>query len=267
MPLQRFDLAAPLTPQEIAHDTVRRLGQMTSCFAAGVLLVQSWQGELILLRSRPVDDLFLQALQRRLLHSYRLCVGPALTVPEIEVSVYGSGVPGPYEAPRSLLTMPLLHCGRVIGVIGIASVFAGVFGGEHLCTMAALATEAAEALARALSAAGWNAPGDNGFGVSSSAAPGATDRDPDSTGASADATSDSPEAIVPSPEGPAPSKEWGTVLSPDPLHDRVSRYLESILDLTRDWQDRGDGELSDLLRQDLEVISQNALRAHELLAH
>ena len=145
---QTLDLSASYNPQEIVESVARHLGQVTFCFAAGALIVHDHRGQMVLFRSRPVDDLFLQALQRRLVLSYQLYVGPALTEPEIQVTIYGDAVSGPYEPPRSLLTMPILCGGRVTGMIAIASVFPDVFNGKDLCVMASLTAQVSEALDR-----------------------------------------------------------------------------------------------------------------------
>ena len=195
---------------------------------------------MVLFRVRPVDDLFVQALQRRLSLSYQLCVGPALVEPEIQVIMHGDSVPGPYEPPKSLLTMPILHDGRVTGMIAIASMFPEVFGSKDLCTMSDLAAQAATALER----------------IRRLAAP---STDP---------------IFHPEPEPPA---EQGPV--PEGIVRRqVGSYVRAIVDLARVWRaDQGgwvhpgggvhpNGELSDILRQDLDAIVQNALRIEKLLA-
>jgi GAF domain-containing protein len=128
---------------ELAERTVRHLGQVTPCFVAGVLVVAEGQGQLVLLCCRPVDELFLRAVQQRLLTSYQLCVGLALAEPSIQVTVLGDSVGGPYEPPRSVLTMPLIARKRIVGIMGIASVFPDVFGSVDLCKMSSIAARAA----------------------------------------------------------------------------------------------------------------------------
>ena len=221
------------TPQQLAEWIVRHLAQATPCFAAGVLLVDDHRGQMLLLRVRPVDDLFVQALQRRLLLSYQLCAGPALAEPEIQVLVHGDSVPGPYEPPRSLLTMPILHDGRVTGMIAIASMFSEVFGSKDLCTLSDLAAQASIALEH----------------IRSLAAP------------SVEQLSQAlqSESEVSSGQHPGPVPE-GIV------RRQVGSYVRAIVDLARVWRADQDGELSDVLRQDLDAIVQNALRIEKLLA-
>ena len=240
--LQMAELEACSTPQQLAERIVRHLAQATPCFAAGVLLVddhRGWvhpcgwvhpSGQMVLFRVRPVDDLFVQALQRRLSLSYQLCVGPALVEPEIQVIMHGDSVPGPYEPPKSLLTMPILHDGRVTGMIAIASMFPEVFGSKDLCTMSDLAAQAATALER----------------IRRLAAP---STDPIFH----------PEPEPPAEQGPGPVPE-GIV------RRQVGSYVRAIVDLARVWRADQDGELSDILRQDLDAIVQNALRIEKLLA-
>jgi GAF domain-containing protein len=124
---------------------------MTPCFAAGVLLAGDQRGQIVLSRSRPVDDLFLQAVQQKLMLSYKLCVGTALIEPEIRVTVHGDSVSGPYEPPRSALTMPILSEGHVIGMIVIASVFPDAFCSGDLCTLSVLSAKISTALSPAVS--------------------------------------------------------------------------------------------------------------------
>lgn len=148
-------------PEEIAEAAARYLGQISSCFAAGMLTVEGHCGHIVLVRSRPVDDLFLQAVQRRLLLSYQLCVGLASAKPKVQVTIRGDPVSGPYEPPRSLLTMPVLCGGHVFGMMVIASVFPDAFSCGDLCAMAAVAAQISKALHPLVSAraAGSTAPG------------------------------------------------------------------------------------------------------------
>ena len=224
------ELEACSTTQQLTEQIARHLAQSTPCFAAGVLLVDDHRGQMALFRVRPVDDLFVQALQRRLSLSYQLCVGPALAEPETRVVVHGDSVSGPYEPPKSLLTMPILHDGRVTGMIAIASVFPEVFGSKDLCIMSDLAAQAAIALERIhhLPAA----PADQSF---------------------------HPEFESPAEQGQSPVPE-GIV------RRQVGSYVRAIVDLARVWRGHQDGELSDVLRQDLDAIVQNALRIEKLLA-
>lgn len=218
------------TPQQLTEQIARHLAQSTPCFAAGVLLVDDHRGQMVLFRVRPVDDLFVQALQRRLSLSYQLCAGPALAEPETRVVVHGDSVPGPYEPPKSLLTMPILHDGRVTGMIAIASVFPEVFGSKDLCTMSDLAAQAATALERIR-----HLP-----------------------------TPPAEQTLQPELE---PLAERGRGSVPEGIVRRqVGSYVRAIVDLARVWRADQDGELSDVLRQDLDAIVQNALRIEKLLA-
>jgi GAF domain-containing protein len=131
---------------EIAERVARHLGQIASCSVSGVLIVSQHRGRMVLWCCRPVEELFLQAVQQRLLHSYQLSAGPALSEPPIEVTVRGEQVPGPYEPPRSFLTVPILAGGRVVGVLGVASIFPDLFTSTDLCKITAVAARAAETL-------------------------------------------------------------------------------------------------------------------------
>jgi GAF domain-containing protein len=224
------ELEACTTSQQLAEQIARHLAQSTPCFAAGVLLVDDHRGQMVVFRVRPVDDLFVQALQRRLSLSYQLCVGPALAEPEMQVVVHGDSVSGPYEPPKSLLTMPILHDGRVTGMIAIASVFPEVFGSKDLCMMSDLAAQAATALERIRHLAAVPAE----------------------------------EALHPERE---PLAERSQGLAPEgTVRRQVGSYVRAIVDLARVWRVDQEGELSDVLRQDLDAIVQNALRIEKLLA-
>ena len=135
-----------LDPDALIEKMLRYLGQETHCSASGLLLVNSHRGQIMLYRSRPVDDLFLRAMQQRMVSIYCVSVGPAVVEPEVVVSVLGDAVPGPYEPPRSLLTAPMLCQGRVSGVMAIASVFPEAFYSRDLCTLSAVAAQASDAL-------------------------------------------------------------------------------------------------------------------------
>lgn len=174
-----LDPRALLALEEIAESVFHHLERVTPCFAAGILIVGLGEatdteadaehettprqqlnmqaetqdsglrrGQALLFCARPVDPLFLQAVQRRLLLSYQLYVGPALAEPEIEVTTYGNSVPGPYEPPRSLLTTPLLFDGYVSGILAIASIFPGAFCSKDMCVLSNLAAQVSAALAR-----------------------------------------------------------------------------------------------------------------------
>ena len=128
------------------ENTLRRLGQVTGCSAAGICLVEGRYGRVTLLCVRPVDDLFLEAVQQRLVSSYRSSVGPAAAEPEIEVFVHGDAVPGPYEPPRAFLASPILSAGRVVGLLAIASVLPEAFSSRDVCTLSAIAAHTSKAL-------------------------------------------------------------------------------------------------------------------------
>jgi GAF domain-containing protein len=134
---------------EVAERVARHLGQVASCSVAGVLIVSQHRGRLVLWCCRPVDDLFLQAVEQRFLHSYQLSAGPARSEPPIEVTVRGELVSGPYELPRSFLTVPVLAAGRVVGILGVASIFPDVFSSTDLCKITAVAAQTAEILGSA----------------------------------------------------------------------------------------------------------------------
>jgi len=134
--------------QAIVETVLQRLEGVTQCFVAGVLLANCQRGQITLSCTRPVDDLFLQAVQQRLVRCFHLSAGPALAEPEFDVTVLGEPLSGPYEPPRSVLTMPVLVEGRVRGMIVIASVFPEVFGNQELCALSALASDVSAALAK-----------------------------------------------------------------------------------------------------------------------
>jgi hypothetical protein len=137
-----------LAPDTLMEQILHYLDRVTRCSAAGLLLVDGQRGHITLYRSRPVDDLFLRAVQQRMLSIYRVSVGPAAVEPTIELTVLGDAVPGPYEPPRSLLSTPILCEGRVVGTIAVASVFPEAFSSRHLCTLSAVAAQASAALSR-----------------------------------------------------------------------------------------------------------------------
>jgi GAF domain-containing protein len=140
---------ASLDPETLMEQVLHYLARVTRCSASGLLLIDGLRGHVMLYRSRPVDDLFMRAVQRRILSIYRVCVGPAAGEPDIEVTVLGEAIPGPYEPPRSLLATPVLCEGRVSGVIAVASVFPEAFGSRDLCMLSAVAAQASAALIRA----------------------------------------------------------------------------------------------------------------------
>jgi GAF domain-containing protein len=133
---------------EVADHIARHLGHVVPCFVSGVLIVSEHHGQMVIFCCRPVDELLLRAVQRRLLTSYQLCVGLALAEPDIQVTIRGDSVQGPYEPPRSMLTMPILTDNRVAGMMAIASVFPDAFGSVDLCKMSAVAARASATLDR-----------------------------------------------------------------------------------------------------------------------
>ena len=135
-----------LDPLEVAEAVLHCLTQETCCFAAGVLLVERQRGQVVFMRCRPVHDLFLQAMQQRLVRNYQLHVGTALVQPEVQVVVYGDSVSGPYEPPRSVLTVPILLDGHAVGMLIIATIFPDAFDNGDLCTLSALAAHMSSAL-------------------------------------------------------------------------------------------------------------------------
>jgi GAF domain-containing protein len=122
------------------------LGHETHCSALGLLLVDGDHGQLTLYRSRPVDDLFLQAMQQRMMAIYRVSLGPAVVEPDIEVKVLGDAVSGPYEPPRSLLAVPILSEGRVSGIIAVASIYPDAFSSANLRALSSAAAQVSDAL-------------------------------------------------------------------------------------------------------------------------
>jgi GAF domain-containing protein len=128
------------------EQVLRSLEHETHCSASGLLRANGDQGQLTLYRSRPVDDLFLQAMQQRMLAVYRVSVGPAVVEPHIEVKVLGDAVSGPYEPPRSLLTVPILYEGRVSGIISVASIYPDAFSSADLCTLSFVAAQVSDVL-------------------------------------------------------------------------------------------------------------------------
>jgi GAF domain-containing protein len=121
---------------------------MPRCYVAGFFLVDGSRGQMGLYCSRPVDELFLTSMQKRLVSSYQACIGPGAVEPEVGVTVYGHAVPGPYEPPRSLLTAPVLDEGRVIGLVAVASVLAEAFSGQDLCALSTVAAQVPGMLAQ-----------------------------------------------------------------------------------------------------------------------
>ena len=135
-------LATDMGIEQVLHS----LGHETRCSASGLLRVNGDHGQLVLYRSRPVDDLFLQAMQQRMMAIYRVSVGPAVVEPDIEVKVLGDAVSGPYEPPRSLLAVPILCEGRVSGIIAVASIYPDAFSSTDLRALSSVAVQVSDAL-------------------------------------------------------------------------------------------------------------------------
>ena len=205
---------------------LRSMGQLTPSYASGVLLVNDRRGKIALLRSRPVDDLFLQALQQRLVLSYQLCAGSVLAEPEIDLTVYGDPIAGPYEPARSLLTVPMLFHGRIVGMTIIASIFPDAFCNEDLCVLSTLAAQSSNVL---------HCTGE---------------RTRDEQDCSCEGT---------------PSCSRDELFAQKMLHGQVGTYLSSISGLARQWQDHGEEDLPETLCRDLETIAQNATFVRKLL--
>jgi GAF domain-containing protein len=136
----------PLASDVYVEQMLYSLGHETRCSASGLLHTNGDRGQLVLYRSRPVDDLFLQAMQQRMVAIYRVSVGPAVVEPDIEVKILGDAVSGPYEPPRSLLTVPILCEGRVSGVIAVASIYPDAFSSSDLCALTSVAAQVSNAL-------------------------------------------------------------------------------------------------------------------------
>lgn len=123
-------------------EKLRYLGRVTGGSVAVLLVVAEQQGQMTICCARPVDEIFLQATQNRVLASYQAYVGPAMAEPEITAKIYGDAISGPYSPLRSLLTVPLLIDGRVAGLLAIVSVSPDTFCSQDVCTLAAVAAEA-----------------------------------------------------------------------------------------------------------------------------
>ena len=218
----------PLGRDKFIKEILRYVGRIVRCSVAGLLLVDGQSGQVILFRARPVDDLFLQAMQKRLMSSYQVSVGPAMAAPQIEMAVYGDAISGPYEPPRSVLTAPILSDGRVVGMVAIASVFSEAFCNQDLCVLSTVAAQVSVMLNQHRL--------DKGSGRKADAAHAAS-------------------ACL----------ERESVLSRERLQSRVSHYVTSICGLARLWQAQGENELPEILRQDLDAIVENALQIHDLV--
>lgn len=216
---------------ESVEKVLAYLGQVTVCSASGLLLAKGSQFELLVCRSRHVDDFFLSSMQQRLLSSYRVYAGAAIAPPEPEVTLYdqfplspaaGQGVAGPYEPLRSLLVVPVLDHGHVIGMLSIASVFGEVFDSEDLCSLSVVAAQLPLLLNDA-------ADGDVDLRVQACLA-----------------------------EGEACTRKRE-------LRTRVQNHARSICGLARSWQMQDESSLPDVLRKDLDAIAESALQIRDLV--
>jgi hypothetical protein len=229
-PILEVGPPASLDLDALVEQILHCLGRATRCFASGLLLVEGHRGQVTLHRARPVDDLFLRAMQQRIVSNYRVCVGPAVVEPEMEVKVLGDAVPGPYEPPRSLLATPILRSGRVVGMIAVASVFREAFRSRDLCILSAVAAQASAALSQAYPHSHRDVPED-----------------------------------VPAVPGAQPAGEI-SVPSEGQLWSQVGHYLASICDLANQWQAQGRDKVPDALVQDLGEIVEHARQIRDLLA-
>jgi GAF domain-containing protein len=151
---QVMDVAVPAIEEHFVEEKLTYLGKVTGCSAAVLLVVTEQRGQMMIWCTRPVDELFLQAAQKRVVASYQACVGPAMAEPEIRATIYGDAIAGLYRPLRSLLTVPLLIDGRVTGMLAIVSVSPDAFSSQDVCTLAAVATEASAVMSGACCAAG-----------------------------------------------------------------------------------------------------------------
>jgi hypothetical protein len=203
------------------------LGQAMRCSASGLMMVEGQRGQVALYRSRPVDDLFLQVMQKRLVSSYQTSVPTAATEPDVKVRVYGETISGPYELPRSWLAAPVLCRGRVVGVVAIASVFAEAFHSQDMCTLSAVAAQVSMALKQFVAV-------DDAVGAGRC----------DQTG------------LLPA---------CGEGSARQDVRSRVRNCVTSICERTRQWQAQDISKLPQTLREDLDEIAESALQIRELL--
>jgi GAF domain len=213
--------------EEMVEQVLGHLGKATRCSASGLMVVEGQHGQVALCRSRPVDDLFLQVMQKQLVSSYQMSVPTAATEPDVEVSVYGETVSGPYELPRSWLSAPILCRGRVVGVVAISSVFAEAFHSQDMCTLSAVAAQVSTALKQFVA-------------VDASDDAGCTDQ----TG------------LLPT---------CGEGSARQDVRSRVRNCVTSICELTRQWQAQDVSKIPQTLREDLDEITESALQIRELL--
>lgn len=221
------DLFSSLGHEEMVEQVLGYLGQATRCSASGLMVVEGQRGQVALCRSRPVDDLFLQVMQKRLVASYQVSVPTAATEPDVEVSVYGETISGPYELPRSWLSAPVLCKGRVVGVVAIASVFAEAFHSQDMCTLSAVAAQVSMALKQFV------------------------------------AVDDAVGAVRGSQTGLLPACGEGSARQD--VRSRVRLCITSICQLARQWQAQDVSKLPQTLREDLDEITASALQIRELL--
>jgi GAF domain-containing protein len=137
-----IDVAMRQQYDTFIEEKLRYLGRITGGSVAVLLVVTEQQGQMTICCARPVDELFLQATQNRVLASYQAYVGPAMAEPEVRAKVHGNAISGPYRPLRSLLAVPLLIDGRVTGLLAIVSVSPDTFCSQDVCTLAAVAAEA-----------------------------------------------------------------------------------------------------------------------------
>lgn len=144
----------PRAQEAFIEERLTYLGRVTGGSAAILLLVTEQRGQMIICCVRPVDELFLQAIQKRVMASYQVCVGPVMAEPAITPKIYGDAISGPYRPLRSLLTVPLLINRRVVGMFAIVSVSPDAFCSQDVCALAAVAAETSAVIGGACFAAG-----------------------------------------------------------------------------------------------------------------
>ncbi len=225
--LPEFSLQTSMCCTSLVREILHYLGRMTRCSVSGFFLVDRSHGQMGLYCSRPVDELFLRSMQKRLVSSYQACIGPGTVEPEVKVTVYGDTLPGPYELPRSLLTAPVLNEGRVIGLVAVASVFVEAFSSQDLCTLSTVAAQVPGMLVQSSATADQGCQGDACDAVRLLSA-----------------QSD---------------------LAQERIEAKVRRYVASICGLAGLWQTQSEGELPAVLRRDLDAIISNAHQIRELL--
>jgi hypothetical protein len=259
--------AVDLRAGDVVETILGQLRHATPCFVAGMLLVRAngskghggnegqregaWHplGQVFLCCARPVDAIFLEAVQKHLLLSYRLSVGPALIPPQVQVIVYDRGrrgdlASGPCEPPRSVLAVPILCGGRAAGMLSIASVFRDAFGSRDLCTLADFAAQASAQLCSASWAQLEPASAPGAFKADDWRAP-SQPQEPHTVDRTASERRGAPEAK---------------------LRYRVDKYLQAISGLAELWRTRKDQDLPEALRKDLETIILDVFQVQELLS-